>query len=124
MRGGLGDGALLQARGGGLEEQLDGAELLKRLVVQLTRPALALLVRRSHRGAQAVGGDTLSGCDRDRGARGEGDQEMLIVATEAALVAHLGKGHEHAAGLAPVSERHEQGRTGSGIEQVEAVARP
>ena len=55
--------------GGRVEHELERAELLQRLVVQLARPALALLVGRPDRGAQPLGLDRLGRCDRDRGAR-------------------------------------------------------
>ena len=66
----------------GLEQHLQRAELLQRLVVQLARPALALLLGGSHRVTQALGLDRLRRRDRDRGARRERGQQVLVVGVE------------------------------------------
>ena len=58
-------------------------EPLERLVVQLARPAPALLLGGADRVAQAVVLDVLRGGHRGRRAGGEGEQEPLVLGVEA-----------------------------------------
>ena len=77
-----------------IEHHLQGAELLQRLVVQLTGPARALLVGGSHGVAQALVAHGLCGGDRDGGTRRKGAEQVLVLGVEGGSVAHPVEGDQ------------------------------
>jgi hypothetical protein len=106
----------------GLELELQGAQLLEGLVVQVACPALALGLGREHGEPSALGLDGLGGGDGDRRARREGTQEVLVVGVEHGRVAVAVECDQHAACVPAEPERRHQGRRRATRERVEAVA--
>ena len=94
-----------QCRG---EQHLQRPERLQRLVVQLARPAAALLLGRGDRVAQAVLGDRAGGSHGGRGARREGEEQPLLLVAECGVAGEAVEGREQAERHVAVDERHQQ----------------
>ena len=92
-------------------------EALQRLVVQLARPAPALLLGGLDALAQPLLLDRLAGRDRGRRAGRERAEEALVLVVEAGLVAEVVEGGEHADGAAAERERDQQRGVGLEAEQ-------
>ena len=95
---------------GAREQHAQAAERLQRLVVQLARPAMALGLGRRERPAPAVGLHRLGRGHRRRRLRGEGLQQLLVIAGEGAVALEAIEGGEHAEALAAVEQRHQERR--------------
>ena len=99
------------------EPDAQAGEALERLVVQLARPAPALLLGGLDALPQPLLLDRLAGGDRGRGAGRERAEQALVLVVEAGLVAEVVEGGEHADGAAAERERDQQRGVGLEAEQ-------
>ena len=102
------------------EQHLKRPERLQRLVVQLARPAAALLLGRRDRVPQAVLGDRAGGRHGRRGARREGEKEPLFLVAERRVTGEAVEGGEQAERRVAVHERDQQRGGGAGDAEVAA----
>ena len=104
------------------QPHVQGREALQRLVVELARPAPALLLGRGEPLAPPLRLGRLGGRERDRGARGERLQEPLVVVAEARAVLEPVDRDEDPVGPSAEGDRHDEPGLGGEPEPPDAVA--